>query len=226
MPEGLSGAEVAHRLAEHDEKRHSRNQRILEIVEGILLAIVAVAAAWSGYQAATWSGQQSELYGLASKYRVQADLLATEGGQQRLYDTTTFNSWLQAETLGNHEAARVFERRFRPEYRPAFAAWIRTDPFHNPHAPPGPVFMPQYHNASAERAARLEVRAGATFEQGTKARDRSDDYVRNTVLLATVLFLAAIAQRFTVVKVRLGLIAVAGALLIVAVFAIVTYPVG
>jgi hypothetical protein len=50
-------------------------------------------------------------------------------------------------------------------------------------------------------------------------------YLRNTVLLATVLFLTALAQRFKVHGVRVALLAVAGCLLIVALYYVVTYPV-
>jgi len=221
----LSKVEVAHHLHEHGSHRGEQRRRTLEIVEAVLLAIVAIATAWSGYQAAKWSGHQSELYGETNKLRVQADLLATSGGQQKLYDTTNFNAWLQSVTSGDTHSAALLRRRFRPEYESAFVAWMRLDPFHNPKAPPGPIFMPQYHNALTERAARLEARADALFDEGTKARNQGDDYVRNTVLLATVLFLAALAQRFTVEKVRIALLCVGGVILVVALYAVATYPV-
>ena len=63
------------------------------------------------------------------------------------------------------------------------------------------------------------------FEEGTKAREDGDHYLRNTVLLATVLFLTALAQRFKVHGVRVALLAVAGCLLLVALYYVVTYPV-
>jgi hypothetical protein len=47
---------------------------VLEIAEAMLLAVVAITTAWSGYQSALWAGHQSELYGQASKLRVQAAL--------------------------------------------------------------------------------------------------------------------------------------------------------
>jgi hypothetical protein len=84
--------------------------------------------------------------------------------------------------------------------------------------------MPQYHNAAEERAARFDRRAGAAFDEGTHAREDGDRYLRNTVLLATVLFLVALAQKFTVRKVRIGLLAVCGVLLVIAVVFIGTYP--
>jgi hypothetical protein len=227
MPEeGMSNVEVARHLHERGGSggERSRGEQVLQIAEAILLAIVAVATAWSGYQAAKWSGRQSELYGIASRQRIQADLLGTRGGQQVLYDTTTFNAWLQATSSGDRRAAALFERRFRPEYRLAFAAWLKTDPIDNPKAPPGPIFMPQYHNALSERSDRLQEVSSETFDRGTEAREQGDDYVRNTVLLATVLFLAALAQRFTVRRVRLALLALGVVLLGIAVYSIATYP--
>jgi hypothetical protein len=184
-----------------------------------------VATAWSGYQTARWDGRQAHLYGLSSKERAAENRAANVSGQQRLYDTSTFGFWLQEKAQSDHEAAALFERRFRPEYRVAFRAWLRTDPLHNPRAPAGPVFMPQYHNAAAERAAQYDDQASANFEEGTKAREHGDHYLRNTVLLATVLFLTALAQKFKVMRVRLALIGVAACLLVVGLYFVFTYPV-
>ena len=221
MPEGFGAGEVAHHLGHgHDDRR----AEMIEILEAILLAIVAVATAWSGYQAARWDGRQAHLYGLSSKTRLLGAQAATRGGQQQIYDTSTFSFWLQSYTGGNKVAARVFVRRFRDEYRPAFAAWLKTDPFHNPKAPRAPILMPQYHNAELEASAKYEERASALFETGTAARETGDKYLRNTVLLATVLFLTALAQRFKVRKVRLGLIGVSGVLLVIALYFVGSYP--
>ena len=73
--------------------------------------------------------------------------------------------------------------------------------------------MPEYRNSKAEEADRLTEQSSDTFEQGDEARHHADDYVRETVMLATVLLLTAISQRFKVRAVRTGLIVVAGTLL-------------
>ena len=59
MPEaGLSAAEVGKEIAEHLEKnrdvQEGRGRRIT-IVEAVLLASVAVLAAWSGFASAQWA---------------------------------------------------------------------------------------------------------------------------------------------------------------------------
>jgi hypothetical protein len=227
MPEGFGTGEVAHHLGHgngHSGGKRGWSEQTVEILEALLLAIVAVATAWSGYQAARFDGRQAHLYGLSSKYRLLATQHATRGGQEQIYDTTTFDFWLQSKTMGDEKAAALFVKRLRPEYRPAFAAWMATDPFHNPKAPAGPIVMPQYHNANLEASAKWEERASAAFEEGTAARETGDKYLRNTVLLATVLFLTALSQRFKVRNVRLGLMAVSGVLLVIALYFVGTYP--
>jgi hypothetical protein len=175
---------------------------VIEIIEALILALVAVATAWSGYQAAEWAGKRAEQYAEATRLRVTAEGLATLAGQERIYDSDTFDRWLAAKLDGKQEAAGFFERRFRDEYRPAFAAWIGTDPFKNAQAPPGPIFMPDYHNAKHEQFLVLTKQAAEMADQGTKSGETGDQYVRITVLLATVLLITAIGQRFRFKSVR------------------------
>jgi hypothetical protein len=56
------------------------------------------------------------------------------------------------------------------------------------------------------------------------ARETGDSYVRITVLLAAVLFLVAIGQRFELRGVRVGVLVLAGSLLTLALAVISTLP--
>ncbi len=169
---------------------------VIEIIEAAILALVAVATAWRGYQAAKWAGNRAEQYAEANRLRVTAEGLATLAGQERIYDSDTFNVWLAARLDGKEKEAEFFERRFRDEYRPAFTAWLKTDPFNNNQAPPGPIFMSDYHNAKHEQFLALGKQAADVADRGTKSGETGDQYVRITVLLATVLLITAIGQRF------------------------------
>jgi len=186
---------------------------VIEIIEALILALVAVATAWSGYQAARWAGNRAREYAEATRIRVTAEGLATLAGQERIYDSDTFDSWLAAKVDGKEKAAEFFERRFRDEYRPAFTAWMATNPFNNPQAPPGPIFMPGYHNAKHEQFLDLNKKAAALADQGAKSGEAGDEYVRITVLLATVLLITAIGQRFRFKSVRIVFMILAGLLL-------------
>jgi hypothetical protein len=225
VPES-SNIEIAHRVHEAGEHHapSRRHEAAIEIGEAFLLALVAIATAWSGYQSARWDGRSAKLYGTSSRIRLTATQNTTRGGQEELYDATTFNFWLQAKLTGKTALARADEKRFRLEYRPAFHAWLATNPFTNPRAPPGPIVMPQYHNTHNERGARLNDHASEVFEQGASARETGEKYVRTTVLLATVLFMIALSQRFGFLKLRIGLLAVALVLLATALISLATYP--
>jgi hypothetical protein len=225
MPEaGGANMEVAHHLIEHHEPPQSYAHEILEIVEAILLAVVAIATAWSGYQAALWTGHQDELYAQAGKLNVKAQGAADAANQERLYSAATVVEWLKAKAHGEDRLAEIFERRLPAEFRPAFQAWKQTDPLHNPDAPAGPQLMPEYHSSKAAEVARLNAKAGEVFERGNVARHYSDDYVRATVILATVLLLTAISQRFKTHGVRIGLAVLAALLLCLPVYHILTLP--
>src|ERR1022692_4705380 len=124
MPEvGGSNIEIAHHLTEHKEQSEYRMPQAVEIAEAIVLAIVAITTAWSGYQAALWTGHQSKLYGLASKQRVQAGSAEASANYERLSNAATVAEWLQAETSGQKMLADLYERRFFSEFLPAFGAW-------------------------------------------------------------------------------------------------------
>jgi len=55
-------------LRESDPASERRFEAI-EIIEAVILALVAVATAWSGYQAAQWAGKRAERYAKASRLR-------------------------------------------------------------------------------------------------------------------------------------------------------------
>jgi hypothetical protein len=226
MPEELN-TEIAENLAADDGPRstaRTRSDLIVEIAEAILLGIVAIATAWSGYQAARWDGRQAELYGRASTTRNQADQSLTLGGQQRLLDVSTFNTWIEATSEGRDELAALYERRFSPEFKVAFDAWIALEPQTNPDAPPGPSFMPEYVNRLLERGAELNERADRVFDAGTAARHRADEYIRVTVVLASILFLLVLSQRFDIRRVRLAVLALAICLMLYGLVTIATFP--
>jgi hypothetical protein len=200
------------------------HEKAVEIVEAVLLAVVAIATAWSGYQAARWDGENARAYAVSARVRAEANQAWTLGGQQRLFDSSNFSAWLEARTAGNTQLAALYARRYSPEYAIAFAAWIRAGGLTNPNAPPGPSFMPQYHNHDWERAARLERQASADFTAGTQARHDGEDFIRTTVVFATVLFLVAVGQRFRIQAARRGLIVVSLGLLAFALYLVVTTP--
>ena len=101
---------------------------------------------------------------------------------------------------------------------------MATDPVHNPHAPPGPTYMPQYKLPGQAQANAFDARATAKFDAGNYAGTIGDEYVRITVFLAAVLFLVGIGSSFKLPGVRYALIAFGTVLLIIAIVLILQQP--
>jgi len=227
MPEATSNVEFAQKIHEtghHHSSASDRSAQWVEMAEALVLAIVAVATAWSGYQAAKWDALSAQHYNLASRTTVLSQEKATLAGQDRLYDITTFNAWAAAKLEGRDREAEFYERRFRPEYNEAFKAWLVLDGMKNPAAPPGPIFMAEYKSATSQESAKLARDAKDYFEQAVTMRENGDQYVRITVFLATVLLLTALSQRFEILGPRVAVVGVAFVLLVVSTYWIVTFP--
>jgi hypothetical protein len=221
MAEGLSASEVGKEIGEHKHAAEAppkdSRDRLLSVTEALLLSLVAVLAAYSGYAAAKWGTYSSVSLAKASAARTKANRADLEALQIRTLDSVSFNAWFSAFTTGNTNAERLAEKRLRPGYRPAFYAWLATDPAHNPKAPPGPSYMPQYVIPQEHSANADDGEADASFARGTEAGAIGDKYVRDTVFLATVLFLVGISGHFPLRPARYGLIGVGALILVFAV---------
>ena len=69
----------------------------IAIAEAIVLAIVAIATAWSGYQAAKWDAFSAEQYSMNANTMILSQERMTASGQYHLYDVLTFNGWMFAK---------------------------------------------------------------------------------------------------------------------------------
>jgi hypothetical protein len=199
--------------------------RWTEIVSAFMLGLVTIATAWSGYQSARWGGVQSTKYSQASALRVESTRASTMAGQQTQIDVALFSNWINAYGSENDRLESFYRERFRPEFMPAFEAWVATDPANNPESPTSPFVMPEYKLAATQQSQDLEQQASATFEEGKAANQQSDDYILNAVILASVLFLAGIAPRFDWLPIRVSVIVVALVFLGLGLYNIVTYPI-
>jgi hypothetical protein len=100
-------------------KDDDNQDRWLSIVEALLLSLVAVLAAYSGYAAAKWGTESSVMLAKASAERTKANRADLEGLVTRTLDSASFNAWFTAFTAGNAKAEGLAAKRMRPGYRPA-----------------------------------------------------------------------------------------------------------
>jgi hypothetical protein len=174
----------------------------LELLSTILLAVAAVMTAWATYQSNQWRGETAIKYSKATAARIQSSEASTRAGQLTQVDIATFIQWIDAYVAGDQKLAAFYRRRFREEFRPAFAAWLATSPRTNPKAPLSPFAMPQYRVAEAEHATALDASAGVWADAAGEANQRSDNYVLAVVLFASSLFFAGISTKLRSLRQR------------------------
>lgn len=196
-----------------------------ELLATILLAVAAVATAWSSYQSARWSGVQAIDFSRANADRVESTRASDEAGQQTTVDVLTFTQWVNAYAVEDKELTRFYGDRFRDEFKPAVRAWTRTKPLDNPTAPPTPFAMKSYRLAKKAESNRLLASAEETSEEAREANQRSDNYVLAVVLFAAALFFAGISTKISMPRHRLSLLALGYVFFVGAAIWVATFPV-
>ena len=167
----------------------------IELAATLLLALAAVGTAWSTYQSARWHGKQAKAQSASIAARVESTRQANVANRQGQIDVALFTQWVDAYARDESELAGFYRRRFRPEFVPAFNAWVATKPRKNPNAPLSPFAMPQYKLATAAKADRLEAQAGSFSKVVGRNIQRADNSSLAVVLFALSLFFAAITTR-------------------------------
>lgn len=205
--------------------RFDRWEPLAEVIATLVLALATVVTAWSGYQAARWGGEQSSSYSQAGALRTESVRASNQAGQLIQIDIGLFTNWVNAFAAGDQQLTGFYENRFRDEFKPAFEAWIATEPVANPDAPSTPFEMPEYRVSAAEESSILEEQAAESFAKGEAANQIGDNYILNTVFLASVLFLGGIASRFKAMSARWVIILFSLGILVFGLVNIIIYPI-
>jgi len=196
----------------------------LDVASTILLALATVATAWSAYQAREWTGQQALATSRATAARITENREAALANRQVQIDVATFTQWLNARAEGHPALARFYEQRFRDEFKPAFAAWLATQPLTNRAAPETPFAMPQYRLAAQTAAQRQEASAAGSSNESKDANERANDYMLATVLFACALFFAGISSKLQTEGARTWVLGLGWVLFVGTVIYLVTLP--
>jgi hypothetical protein len=203
----------------------ARRASALELAATVLLALAAVATAWSSYQATRWNGEQAKAGSKVTAVRIDAARAAGRANFETQVDVTTFTQWIDAFAAGDEELTAFYFERFRPEFRPAVDAWIATRPRTNPSAPRTPFAMPEYRLASREEAERLDAEAEMLSAEVRTDIQRASNYVLGVVLFAVSLFFAGMSTKLTAPRLRLLTLAIGCLVFLGTLVWIATFPV-
>jgi hypothetical protein len=202
-----------------------RFERRFELAATVLLAIAAVATAWAAYQSARWHSEQARSQSASIAARVESTRAANVANRQAQIDVALFTQWVDAYARGETKLADFYRKRFRPEFDPAFEAWVATKPRKNPAAPLSPFAMPQYKLAATAQADRLEAQAAASSQSVGQFIQRADNYSLAVVMFAAALFFAGISTRLRSQMPRTVVLGLGYALFLGSVIWIATFPV-
>lgn len=174
----------------------------VEVLATVLLALAAVATAWSGYQATRWNGEQAKAASRTNAIRIDAARAQGLAQAQTQVDVATFIQWVDAFAKGERQLQDFYFRRFRAEFKPAVEAWLATRPLENPDAPLTPFAMPQYRVAATAEAERLDAEAEASAAVVRRNIQRASNYVLGVVLFSVALFFAGTSTKLTQPRLR------------------------
>jgi hypothetical protein len=197
----------------------------VEAVATVILALAAVATAWSGYQASRWHGEQAIAFSHANAARLESTRASNLADAQTEIDVATFTQWVDAYARHETRLADFYRRRFRGEFQPAVAAWVATHPLKNPNAPLTPFAMPDYRLAAAARADRLEMAAEAAAAEASRDIQVANDYVLAVVLFSAALFFGGISTRLQRPRPRAVVLGVGCAVLVGTLVWVATFPI-
>ena len=189
------------------------------------LVVAAVATSWSSYQATRWNGEQARAAGRTTAVRLDAARTASLAQAQTQVDVATFIAWADAQQHEENEVAAFYRDRFRPEFEPAFDAWMATRPLVSATAPPTPFVMPEYEVAARQEADRLDRAAEASSALVGQNIQRASNYVLTVVLYAIALFFAGMSTKLANHRLR-WVMALAGSLVLaLTLLWVATFPV-
>jgi hypothetical protein len=197
----------------------------LELLALLLLALAAVATAWSSYQANRWNGEQAKTTSKVNATRIDAARAAGLANAQTQVDIATFTQWVDAYAHEETRLTAFYERRFRKEFQPAFKAWVASRPLKNPDAPLTPFAMPQYRLAATADAKRLDAQAEELAARARANIQRSSNYVLSVVLFSVALFFAGISTKLSTPRLRATLLVLGCIIFVVTLVWVATSPV-
>jgi hypothetical protein len=197
----------------------------VEIVATILLSMSVVLSAWAAYQATKWSGEQADGYAQSAALRAEAGGHSNAASRQIQIDVTTFLAWSQAAAQDDQRLADFLRSRFRPEFVPAFDAWLNGGSRDAQGLPAGTPFdRPEYKLAEQAAANDLLEQADAAMADAQRNNEIGDNFILTAVLFASVLFFAGTAAKFRPPWIRWSMIAVAVVVFAIGVGVVLSLP--
>ena len=196
------------------------------LLSAIVLSLATLASAWCGFQASLWNHVYSHESRTATGERFESERQAAIADRQLSNDLSIFSLWLEAKVSENEVLASEVEQRFQPHFQEAFDTWIAFPVEAGMHVPAGTPFeQADYVLPTQKEADAATARAEEALEAADFASEASNSYVLNSLLFASVLFLAGIASKLSLPRMSHGVVVVAGVVMAASIALLLTQPV-
>jgi hypothetical protein len=195
-----------------------------EFIAAAILGLATLGSAWSGYQSGLWGGIQDFRIAESLAIGRNAAENAVYANQLRLIDVVSFERYVSAVSENNKQLSDFLVQRFRPEFKPAFDAWVAIKPLKNSAVPSSPFFMKEYSLAPEREAQQLRQLEEKKVAEASNANTISDTYLLLTVLFSVVLFLAGITAAFKRRKLQMAVLSFSIVILTGASIALILLP--
>jgi hypothetical protein len=203
----------------------SSNRDWVEIVATVVLALAAVATAWSSYQATRWNGETTKATSRVNALRIDAARAQGLAQAQTQVDIGMFFQWVNATAADDEELADFYRDRFRPEFQPAFDTWLDTDPLTNVDAPPSPFAMDEYQLQARAEAEQLDAEEQQAVVVVRRNVQRAANYILGVVMFSIALFFAGMSLKLRTPATRKVLLAVGCIVFVGTLSWIATFPI-
>ena len=197
----------------------------VEVIATVILALAAVATAWSGYEANRWHGEQAIAFSHANAARLESTRASDLANAQTEIDVAAFTQWVDAYARRESRLADFYRKRFRSEFQPAVAAWVATHPLKNGNAPLTPFAMSAYRLAATTQAEQQEAAAQAAAAEASQDIEYANNYVLAVVLFSAALFFGGVSTRLQSPGPRAVLLGLGCAVLVGTLAWVATFPV-
>jgi hypothetical protein len=216
---------------DHSETIPELRQRWFENIVAILLAVAAITATWSSFEAARWGGKGGGLVSSSSILRADSNREASRGAEQTLIDASLWLEWEKARSIPGRENLVTFLRdRFSPALDLAQDEWLKSVPVDAAGNPTGalppltPLNLDAYVPPGQKKSEDLAAQAETQLAESSTYGAISSRYVNLTVLFALVLFFGNVATKFGSPKLQLALGLLSTSVLLFGLLRLATLP--
>jgi hypothetical protein len=166
----------------------------IDLIGSVLMAAATLVSAWCAFQASVWNSVQTRVLADASVAQFSGARQVSMMDRNITIDVGVFLRYVDADLHGDRKSAAFLRANARPEFRPAFEAWIGDVAAGHQDAAL-PFFRPEYRLAAQKRMETIDADVARRLDVANAANSHSDMFVLHTVMFAlSLMFLGATAQ--------------------------------